>query len=659
VPGASRHASSIPIAPMPASPLLAPAGLILVALSLALGWGIRGNYGHEIGAMLPGALAAIAACLASGRPDWRARVPFFALFGAIGWAFGGSISYMQVIGYTHSGHLPSQLYGFAALFLIGFLWGALGGGGTALPAVLDRRRLQGLFPPLLVAWAAMGVPEIVTGVIDVAAAGGGAMKRQESPLYWLDSDWLQAVAALLAMLVYDLVERRFSHAGELLLRGAAGAGAGAAIERLLHAAGLDTLLWQILVRPQGDPSLFPVEQLVTNWPNALPTASPFLGAIVGLLVGIGSAFARHGRFAGGARLVVMLALGWLAGFLLLPVFLGLRLTPPRGDDWAGILGVVVAAIVWCRRERLPGVVIAMVVAGTTGGLGFSGAALLKLLMVSRGNPGIVSDAAVIEAWSHWQGANWHSFLEQTYGFVNGIGIAVALGLLATRLAPLDDTAPRQRWTEIVCVLVVVPWLLHANLVKNVADWTALHGDHRSVPLTMRAPLLAGMERSATGWFDLFFGIAAAAFAWLCVVQLRRPLAIVPPSWLGRGQGLDMLVLWPMVLGNFAKSLPGFTEQRLLTEGSILVCAVIVTLLVLLLPESPARMAPRSPASLRPLAIRAIVGLGLTATVAPLLETAITRAVYGSAPAGHAAPNLRFGPDANWRVKPILKGSLHR
>jgi hypothetical protein len=384
---------------MPASPLLAPTGLLVVALSLTLGWGIRGNYGHETGAMLPGALAAIAACLASGRADWRARVPFFALFGALGWAFGGSISYMQVIGYTHSGHLPSQLYGFAALFLIGFLWGALGGGGTALPAVLDRQRLEGLFPPLLVACAAMSVPELVTSVIEDAAAVGGAMRRQDSPLYWLDSDWLQAVAAIFAMLAYDVVERRFAHSGELLVRGAAGAVAGATIQRVLHAAGLDAHLWHLLVRPQGDPSLFPVEQLVTNWPNALPAAIPHLGSITGLLLGIGSFFARHGRFSGGARLVVMLALGWLAGFLILPVVLGLRLTPPRGDDWAGILGVVVAAILWCRRERLPEVTIAMIVAGTIGGLGFSGAALLKLLMVAPGNPGIVSDPVVVAAWT--------------------------------------------------------------------------------------------------------------------------------------------------------------------------------------------------------------------------------------------------------------------
>src|SRR5712671_7442827 len=106
--------------------------VLLTALSLSIGWGIRGNFGHEYGAMIPGALAAMAAVLLSGREDWWRRIAYFAFFGALGWSFGGSISYMWVIGYTHSGHFPSQLYGFACLFLIGFEWGALGGAGTAL-----------------------------------------------------------------------------------------------------------------------------------------------------------------------------------------------------------------------------------------------------------------------------------------------------------------------------------------------------------------------------------------------------------------------------------------------------------------------------------------------------------------------------------------------
>ena len=66
------------------SPSFRTSSILLVLLSLSIGWGIRGNYGHEAGAMIPGALAAIAAALVSGREDWRRRVSYFAFFGALG-----------------------------------------------------------------------------------------------------------------------------------------------------------------------------------------------------------------------------------------------------------------------------------------------------------------------------------------------------------------------------------------------------------------------------------------------------------------------------------------------------------------------------------------------------------------------------------------------
>ena len=125
--------------------LLHPISMLVVGLALAIGWGIRGNYGHETGAMFPGAVAAIAACLLSGRSDWHRRVAYFGLFGMLGWAFGGSISYMMVIGYTQSGHSSTQLFGFIGLFVIGFLWAGFGGAGTALPAALDDKQLKSLF----------------------------------------------------------------------------------------------------------------------------------------------------------------------------------------------------------------------------------------------------------------------------------------------------------------------------------------------------------------------------------------------------------------------------------------------------------------------------------------------------------------------------------
>jgi hypothetical protein len=92
---------------------------VATALSLSLGWGIGGNFGHEYGAMIPGASAALSVFLMSGWPGWHARAAEFALLGALGRSFGDSMSHMQVVAYTHSGHSPSVLCGIAGLFVLG------------------------------------------------------------------------------------------------------------------------------------------------------------------------------------------------------------------------------------------------------------------------------------------------------------------------------------------------------------------------------------------------------------------------------------------------------------------------------------------------------------------------------------------------------------
>jgi hypothetical protein len=153
--------------PMPLktnSPGLSLFSILFVALALSIGWGVRGNWGHEYGAMIPGALAAMAAVLVSGREDWYRRIPFFAFFGAVGWSFGGSISYMHVIAYTHSGHALTVVYGFACLFLTGFLWAAIGGAGTALPAFLSRQQLTELLIPISTVFAAWVGQDILFNV---------------------------------------------------------------------------------------------------------------------------------------------------------------------------------------------------------------------------------------------------------------------------------------------------------------------------------------------------------------------------------------------------------------------------------------------------------------------------------------------------------------
>ncbi|MFO1095702.1 MAG: hypothetical protein U0992_20710, partial [Planctomycetaceae bacterium] len=85
---------------------------LLTAAAMSLGWRIRGQFGHEIGAAMAGALAALGIVMAAGREDWRRRAVAFAALGALGWSFGGSMSYMKVVGYCHSSDPATVAYAF-------------------------------------------------------------------------------------------------------------------------------------------------------------------------------------------------------------------------------------------------------------------------------------------------------------------------------------------------------------------------------------------------------------------------------------------------------------------------------------------------------------------------------------------------------------------
>ncbi|HPO16338.1 MAG TPA: hypothetical protein PLI09_23080 [Candidatus Hydrogenedentes bacterium] len=647
--------------------------ILLVALSLSIGWGIRGNFGHEYGAMIPGALAATAACLLSGRPDWRERVHFFAMFGALGWAFGGSISYMQVIAFSHSGHLPSQIYGFFCLFVIGFLWGGMGGAGTAFPAVADRDRLTELFRPLswiFVVWFISSL-FVVPWIENWETREAATWSRHESVLYWFDADWIPAITAILALFLFDLWERRAPNILWLPCFAAGGALAGFFVQALLAATHLTGLVTHLFVHRQGDlhklaklaaqqniPMDQALEGLLINWPQGLLLIPHHVGWIFGLIGGISLYFALFGKFRSGASLFLHMAVGWFVCFLIFPVFLnfggaGFRMTPPRGDDWAGIVGVFLGTALWLYRNNYPPVLFASLVSGIVGGLGFSGAAWIKLMMVAPGNPARVSEPATVAAWTYWQGQNWHSFLEQSYGFINGIGIALAMGLLATRVKTVQGDPKQRRWTEVYAVSFVLFLLTFLNIFKNVPEWTK-----SVVPATMRAPLFESINLSAELWFVLVWGLMAAMGTYMLARHLHRPIPLIPKSWLGKGQLLYLVFLWMIVTANFERALPSFSEQRILTEGVIFVNAIMATFMILAcawetnsipLLETSAFHKPIRHALWAGVAAVLIASFGMTATV---------RMVYGDTPAGHSSIHKRFGPDATWRIAPLEKGKKH-
>jgi hypothetical protein len=674
------------------NPLARPTAILLAALSLSIGWGIRGNYGHELGAMLPGALAAIAVCLLSGREDWRERVAYFGLLGGLGWAIGGSMSYMQVLAYTQSGHAASQFYGFWALFLIGFLWAALGGGGTALPATLDRKSLCDMFAPLSVLLALWGVLYFVQEPLTQAmqtqfGLGPGDFRgatRHESILYWFDSNWFSVFVVLLGVLIFDLVDRRFSNSLWLPVFAAVGGALGHLAQLGLIHAGFSSLLHDLLVRSEGDTTIFDSDRLVTNWPELFDKGQNWIGLAIGVMAGIGIYFAVFGKFRRGSSLFLHMALGWFAGFLLLPVLLDVRMTPPRGDNWAGVLGALCGGLLYAYRQKWHTVIAASLVCGTIGGIGFSGVACLEWLMQSFGNrnrasqfaagwthwqqsPGELPASLVglgsEDAWQFWRSANWHSLLEQSYGFVNGIGVVVAMSLLVRRTGALDNEAKRQRWTELMAVIVVLPVLIYVNLVKNIAVWTHATPPNISAPLptVMRMPLV-GFAMSAEAWFNILFGIAALAMVALLSIHARRRLEILEQSWLGRGQLLFLVLLWTFVVGNWGRALASFEEQRLLTEGAITVNAVLASMLALLVPRSASHIPEVTDSRFGGLIGSALLAAVLCAAVIPPLECLCVRSVYGDAPVRSSSaegPETRFGPHATWHRKPLLKGIPHR
>lgn len=100
--------------------------LLCGALAGGLGWGIRGQYGHETGAMIAGLLVGLALTrlLCPGAP----AVPVLraVAWGTVAIGFGGSMTYGQTVGLTHDpelvGNWAALRWGMLGLSIKGGLW---------------------------------------------------------------------------------------------------------------------------------------------------------------------------------------------------------------------------------------------------------------------------------------------------------------------------------------------------------------------------------------------------------------------------------------------------------------------------------------------------------------------------------------------------------
>lgn len=704
------------------TPLLRVGSLLLIGLSLSIGWGIRGNFGHQYGAAFAGCVAIIPLCVLSGREDWRKKLLYFAFFGAIGWGFGATVSYMQVIAYTDSGHFATQWYGYGCLFLIGFLWASLGVAGTALAAVAEKDALADFFKPVLFVFAAWLLLDLIedpiASLLEPAANFDSNWSRHKNPLYWFDANYLPAFFTLLAAGVYDLQERREKNGWLLPVYGIGGALAGWGVQSLLHAIGWDVSLAHALTYPLGDPTYinpatgqpaYEASNLLNNWPQWFGDYPQAIGWLIGAVAGLTFYFLRYGKFRKGSSLIVYMAGGWLVSFLVFPVLGsllfashgGIRMTPPRSDDWSGIVGVFAGTMLWFRRHKYLSAATASVIGGAVGGLGFAGIAWLRQvlmvpgnprILVARGlNPGNPEYERIVSTWANWQHQNWHSFLEQSYGFVNGIALAVGMAFLATRL-PLQKEKPAvsgpgsgsgsRNWTlgvAAIFTLLVIPYI---NLVKNVDTWsdqskpeiwkrvvTAADGTKETlpalwdVPYIGRLPGFGFLHLTPEWWFDITWIFLAIVFIILLNRHFRKPLAIIPRGWIGKGQLIFLLLLWIMVIGNFERALTGWGPERLLTEWVITVNAMIVSVLVLILPGDPEEEWPVQAVDSFKMLYRKAWKMTLVAVVVSSTFFLFTNRLFYQYPPYEQLDfkhiQTRFGREANWRSKPILKNGDHK
>lgn len=100
--------------------------VLFAALAGGMGWGIRGQYGHETGAMIAGLLVSLVLVFLLCPKMASLPVARAVALGTIAMGFGGSMTYGQTVGLTHDGALignwAALRWGMLGLAIKGGLW---------------------------------------------------------------------------------------------------------------------------------------------------------------------------------------------------------------------------------------------------------------------------------------------------------------------------------------------------------------------------------------------------------------------------------------------------------------------------------------------------------------------------------------------------------
>ncbi|MFP4500150.1 MAG: hypothetical protein ACLFTT_04045 [Candidatus Hydrogenedentota bacterium] len=263
--------------------------VLFAALAGGMGWGIRGQYGHETGAMIAGLLVSLTLIyLLCPRSDWPSLFRA-AAWGTLAMGIGGSMTYGQTLGLTHDPNLvgndAAYWWGLLGCAVKGGIWIGIGGLflGMGLGGVRYRPGEMLLFLLALVGMFYMGIA-LLNEPFDPAAKELPAIYFSDH-WHWEPGKaleprpevWGGLLAVLAAGIIYTAVARKDALARNMALWGVLGGAIGFPLGQSVQAWHA----WNPEVFTQGfwvnlEPHI--------NWWNMMETT---FGAVMGAVLGLG------------------------------------------------------------------------------------------------------------------------------------------------------------------------------------------------------------------------------------------------------------------------------------------------------------------------------------------------------------------------------------
>ncbi|MFO1003855.1 MAG: hypothetical protein U0936_26285 [Planctomycetaceae bacterium] len=264
--------------------------VLLCGLAGGMGWGIRGQYGHESGAMMAGLLVSsvVAMLFLRGADGWGTVRAIAWCTVAIG--FGGSETYGQTIGLTQNpyliGNFSALSWGLIGLAIKGSLWIGFAGCflGMGLSGVTYSRREMLAIVVAMPLLYAIGV-RLINSPFDPANQQLPAIYFSETWDWKPDGEvkprfeaWGGLFLAMIGLLIHCGVVRRDRLAARLGLAGLIGGGLGFPAGQCLQA----NHAWN---RPWYETGFLKSLDPHVNWWNMMEiTFGGIMGATLGFFV---------------------------------------------------------------------------------------------------------------------------------------------------------------------------------------------------------------------------------------------------------------------------------------------------------------------------------------------------------------------------------------